>query len=58
MRHAELAWRTELARQTVAGIAQSIERRFPDARPNTLTRLLGTINAGSLSAHSEPRNGR
>jgi Rrf2 family protein len=44
MRHAELAWRTELARQNVADIAQSIERRFPDARPNTLAQLLGTDN--------------
>lgn len=29
MRQAELAWRQALARQTVAGIADSMERRFP-----------------------------
>jgi Rrf2 family protein len=44
MRQAELAWRTELARQTVAGIAQSLERRFPEARATTLAQLLGTDN--------------
>jgi Rrf2 family protein len=41
MRHAEVTWRTELSRQTIAGIAQSIERRFPDARKDTVGRLLG-----------------
>lgn len=40
MRQAELAWRTELARQSVAGIAQSLERRFPEARAGSLARLL------------------
>ena len=40
MRQAELAWRTELARQSVAGIAQSLERRFPEARTGSLARLL------------------
>jgi Rrf2 family protein len=44
MRQAELAWRTELARQSVAGIAQSLERRFPEARATTLAKLLGTDN--------------
>ncbi|GAB14017.1 putative Rrf2 family transcriptional regulator [Arthrobacter globiformis NBRC 12137] len=39
MRQAELAWRTELARQTVAGIAQSLERRFPQARADSLAQL-------------------
>ena len=29
MRQAELAWRQALARQTIAGIADSMERRFP-----------------------------
>jgi Rrf2 family protein len=58
MRHAELAWRTELARQTVAGIAQSIERRFPEARPDTLAHLLGPTNAGSHAAHYEYWIGR
>jgi Rrf2 family protein len=32
MRQAELAWRQALARQTVAGIADSMERRFPQDR--------------------------
>jgi Rrf2 family protein len=44
MRQAELAWRTELARQSVAGIALSIERRFPEARPNTVAHLLGRVS--------------
>ncbi|WP_314192753.1 Rrf2 family transcriptional regulator [uncultured Arthrobacter sp.] len=42
MRQAELAWRTELARQTVAGIAQSLERRFPQARTDSLAQLRAT----------------
>ncbi|MBT2530759.1 Rrf2 family transcriptional regulator [Arthrobacter sp. ISL-48] len=41
MRHAEVTWRTELSRQTIAGIAQSIERRFPDAREETVRQLTG-----------------
>lgn len=41
MRHAEVTWRTELSQQTVAGIAQAIERRFPDARQDTVSRLTG-----------------
>ena len=41
MRHAEVTWRTELSQQTVAGIAQAIERRFPDARQDTVSRLMG-----------------
>jgi hypothetical protein len=41
MRHAEVTWRTELSQQTVAGIAQAIERRFPDARQDTVNRLTG-----------------
>jgi Rrf2 family protein len=32
MRQAELAWRQALARQTIAGIADSMERRFPQDR--------------------------
>jgi Rrf2 family protein len=40
MRQAELAWRTELARQSVGGIAQSLERRFPGARADSLAQLL------------------
>ncbi|XAS67923.1 Rrf2 family transcriptional regulator [Micrococcaceae bacterium Sec5.7] len=41
MRHAELAWRTELSRQTVAGIAHTIERRFPEAKGSTVKQLMG-----------------
>jgi Rrf2 family protein len=41
MRHAEVTWRTELSRQTIAGIAQSIERRFPEARHDTVRQLIG-----------------
>ena len=41
MRHAEVAWRTELSRQTIAGIAESIERRYPEARDDTVSRLMG-----------------
>lgn len=44
MRHAEVTWRTELARQSIAGIAQSIERRFPDARASTVLQLIGARN--------------
>lgn len=32
MRQAELAWRQALARQTIAGLADSMERRFPQDR--------------------------
>jgi hypothetical protein len=46
MRQAELAWRTELARQTVAGIAQSLERRFPRARADALAQLLADDKRG------------
>ncbi|HEY8702335.1 MAG TPA: Rrf2 family transcriptional regulator [Arthrobacter sp.] len=41
MRHAEVTWRTELSRQTIAGIAQSIERHFPEAREDTVRHLTG-----------------
>ena len=41
MRHAEVTWRTELSRQSIAGIAQSIERRFPEARAETVKQLVG-----------------
>jgi Rrf2 family protein len=41
MRHAEVTWRTELSRQTIAGIAASIERRFPDAKETTVRELVG-----------------
>jgi Rrf2 family protein len=36
MRQAELAWRQALARQTIAGIADSMDRRYPDARQKAL----------------------
>ncbi len=39
MRQAELAWRQSLARQTVAGIAESMERRFPGDREKTVRQL-------------------
>jgi len=39
MRQAELAWRQALARQTIAGIADSMERRLPGDRDKTV-RLL------------------
>lgn len=39
MRQAELAWRQALARQTIAGIADSMDRRFPGDRARTV-RLL------------------
>ncbi|HEY8753266.1 MAG TPA: Rrf2 family transcriptional regulator [Arthrobacter sp.] len=42
MRHAEMTWRTELSRQSIAGIAESIERRFPEARQATVKQLVGT----------------
>lgn len=39
MRQAELVWRQALARQTIAGIADSMERRFPDDRQKALNYL-------------------
>ncbi|MEN3345935.1 MAG: hypothetical protein V7635_2511 [Arthrobacter sp.] len=36
MRQAELAWRQALARQTIAGIAESMERRFPQDKLKAL----------------------
>lgn len=39
MRQAELAWRQALARQTIAGIADSMERRFPQDREKALRYL-------------------
>ena len=39
MRQAEMAWRQALARQTIAGIADSMERRLPGDRDKTV-RLL------------------
>ncbi|WP_427133149.1 RrF2 family transcriptional regulator [Pseudarthrobacter sp. S9] len=39
MRQAELAWRQALARQTIAGIADSMERRFPADKLKALTYL-------------------
>lgn len=39
MRQAELAWRQALARQTIAGIADAMERRLPGDRARTV-RLL------------------
>jgi Rrf2 family protein len=42
MRQAELAWRQTLSRQTVAGIAASVERKFPGSRKDTLRRLMPT----------------
>ncbi|WP_457966405.1 Rrf2 family transcriptional regulator [Arthrobacter sp. D1-29] len=50
MRHAEVTWRTELSRQSIAGIAESIERRFPDAREDTVRRLMGTRGAPERTA--------
>jgi Rrf2 family protein len=40
MRQAELAWRQALSRQTIAGIAASVERKFPTAKKDTLQRLM------------------
>ncbi len=39
MRQAELAWRQALARQTIAGIADSMERRFPQDRVKAMRYL-------------------
>lgn len=39
MRQAELAWRQALARQTIAGIADSMERRFPEDREKAVRYL-------------------
>ena len=39
MRQAELAWRQALARQTIAGIADSMERRFPQDREKAVRYL-------------------
>ncbi|MEO5993776.1 MAG: Rrf2 family transcriptional regulator [Arthrobacter sp.] len=39
MRQAELAWRQALARQTIAGIADSMDRRFPQDRRKALRYL-------------------
>jgi hypothetical protein len=39
MRQAELAWRQTLSRQTIAGIAASVERKFPGSRKDILRRL-------------------
>jgi Rrf2 family protein len=50
MRHAEVTWRTELSRQSIAGIATSIERRFPDARETTVRQLMGA--RGHSRSHS------
>ena len=45
MRQAELAWRQALARQTIAGIADSMERRFPQDKVKAVRYLA----AGELS---------
>ncbi|WP_354173204.1 Rrf2 family transcriptional regulator [Arthrobacter sp. UYEF36] len=39
MRQAELAWRQALARQTIAGIADSMERRFPQDKAKAVRYL-------------------
>ena len=39
MRQAEVAWRQALARQTIAGIADSMERRFPQDKAKALRYL-------------------
>lgn len=39
MRQAELAWRQALARQTIAGIADSMERRSPEDKAKALRYL-------------------
>jgi Rrf2 family protein len=44
MRQAELVWRQALARQTIAGIADSMGRRFPESRQKALDFLAD--NAG------------
>ncbi len=48
MRQAELAWRQALARQTIAGIADSMERRFPEdkAEGRALPRLPEQLEPG------------
>jgi len=40
MRQAELAWRQALARQTIAGIADSMERLFPQDKEKALRYLV------------------
>lgn len=40
MRQAELVWRQTLSRQTIAGIAASVERKFPGSRKDVLRRLM------------------
>lgn len=44
MRQAELAWRQTLSRQTIAGIAASVERKFPGTKKDTLRRLMPARN--------------
>jgi hypothetical protein len=39
MRRADLAWRRELAAQTLADIKSTVERQFPAAPQNTRNRL-------------------
>ncbi|MET1022655.1 MAG: Rrf2 family transcriptional regulator [Arthrobacter sp.] len=39
MRQAELAWRQALARQTIAGLADSMERRFPQDKEKAVQYL-------------------
>ncbi|MGO4192217.1 Rrf2 family transcriptional regulator [Arthrobacter sp. YAF17] len=39
MRQAELAWRQALARQTIAGLADSMERRFPQDKEKAVRYL-------------------
>jgi Rrf2 family protein len=39
MRQAELVWRQALARQTIAGIADSMDRRFPEDRAKAVRYL-------------------
>ena len=41
MRQAELAWRQALARQTIAGIADSMDRRFPEDKLKAVRYLAG-----------------
>ena len=49
MRQAELAWRQALARQTIAGIADSMERRFPGDRAKAVRQLTPARRPGQLT---------
>ncbi|MGH3681430.1 MAG: transcriptional regulator, partial [Natronosporangium sp.] len=40
MRRADLAWRRELAGQTLADLKAVVERRYPTTRSNTVNRFV------------------